>query len=178
MPVSDALQRVLADARPLPSETVALDNTLGRVLTEDLVALRTQPPAAVSAMDGYAVRAADVATAPVTLKLIAEVAAGLNKPVRICGEISSNPFYAVLLVGMGFTQLSMNPLAIPTIRKVIQGVSLEESRAVATTAMTFATAKEVGEYLIDAVSRLVGIDLLPFAKEITASSGSATRGIL
>jgi len=76
MPVSDALQRVLADARPLPSETVALDNTLGRVLTEDLVALRTQPPAAVSAMDGYAVRAADVATAPVTLKLIAEVAAG------------------------------------------------------------------------------------------------------
>jgi len=66
MPVSDALQRVLADARPLPSETVALDNTLGRVLTEDLVALRTQPPAAVSAMDGYAVRAADPSTIAVT----------------------------------------------------------------------------------------------------------------
>lgn len=76
MPVSDALQRVLADARPLPSEAVALHDALGRVLTEDMVALRTQPPAAVSAMDGYAVRAADVATAPVTLKLIGEVAAG------------------------------------------------------------------------------------------------------
>jgi molybdopterin molybdotransferase len=76
MPVPEALQRVLADARPLPSETVALNDALGRVLTQDVVALRTQPPAAVSAMDGYAVRAADVANAPVTLKLIGEVAAG------------------------------------------------------------------------------------------------------
>ncbi len=76
MPVAEALQRVLADARALPAETVALDDALGRVLTEDLTALRTQPPAAVSAMDGYAVRAADVAQAPVKLKLIGEVAAG------------------------------------------------------------------------------------------------------
>ena len=76
MPVAEALQRVLADARTLPAETVALNDALGRVLTEDLTALRTQPPAAVSAMDGYAVRAADVAQAPVKLKLIGEVAAG------------------------------------------------------------------------------------------------------
>ena len=76
MPVAEALQRVLADARPLPLETVPLNDALGRVLAEDLTALRTQPPAAVSAMDGYAVRAADVAQAPVTLKLIGEVAAG------------------------------------------------------------------------------------------------------
>ena len=57
-------------------ETVPLNDALGRVLAADLTALRTQPPAAVSAMDGYAVRAADVAQAPVTLKLIGEVAAG------------------------------------------------------------------------------------------------------
>jgi molybdopterin molybdotransferase len=76
MPVAEALQRVLAEARPLPAEMVELSDALGRVLTEDIVALRTQPPAAVSAMDGYAVRASDVAQAPVTLKLIGEVAAG------------------------------------------------------------------------------------------------------
>jgi molybdopterin molybdotransferase len=76
MAVAEALQRVLADARPLPPETVDLDDALGRVLTEDVVALRTQPPAAVSAMDGYAVRAEDVVKAPVTLKVIGEVAAG------------------------------------------------------------------------------------------------------
>jgi molybdopterin molybdotransferase len=76
MPVAEALQRVLTDARPLPAESVPLDDALGRVLTEDVVALRTQPPAAVSAMDGYAVRASDVARAPTTLKVIGEVAAG------------------------------------------------------------------------------------------------------
>jgi molybdopterin molybdotransferase len=70
------LQRVLADARALPAETVPLHQALGRVLADDLVALRTQPPAALSAMDGYAVRAADVATGPATLALIGEVAAG------------------------------------------------------------------------------------------------------
>src|SRR5581483_11600783 len=48
----------------------------GRVLTADIAALRTQPPEAVSAMDGYAVRAEDVAIAPVVLRLIGEVAAG------------------------------------------------------------------------------------------------------
>ena len=76
MPVSEALQRVLDDAPPLGIETAPLADALGRVLAEDLAAKRTQPPADVSAMDGYAVRANDVAQAPATLKLIGEVAAG------------------------------------------------------------------------------------------------------
>jgi molybdopterin molybdotransferase len=76
MAVAEALQRVLADARALPAESVPLHQALGRVLANDLVALRTQPPAALSAMDGYAVRAADVANGPATLTLIGEVAAG------------------------------------------------------------------------------------------------------
>jgi molybdopterin molybdotransferase len=74
--VADAQALVLKDAQPLPSENVPLAQAHGRVLAADLAALRTQPPAAVSAMDGYAVRAADVATAPARLKLIGEVAAG------------------------------------------------------------------------------------------------------
>jgi molybdopterin molybdotransferase len=76
MPVEEALARVLADAAPLGPEMAALEDALGRVLAEDLAATRTQPPADVSAMDGYAVRAADVTEAPVTLDLIGEVAAG------------------------------------------------------------------------------------------------------
>ena len=66
MPVAEALARVLADAAPLPAEAVPLDDAHGRVLAADLAALRTQPPADVSAMDGYAVRAADVAAVPAT----------------------------------------------------------------------------------------------------------------
>ena len=76
MPVADALARVLAAAEALPAETVKLDEAFGRVLASDLAALRTQPPDDVSAMDGYAVRAADVANAPAALKVIGEVAAG------------------------------------------------------------------------------------------------------
>lgn len=76
MPVAEALQHVLVDAKPLAAEVVSLEEALGRVLTEDVVALRTQPPAAVSAMDGYAVQGSDVAQAPVVLKVIGEVAAG------------------------------------------------------------------------------------------------------
>ncbi|MDO9412841.1 MAG: molybdopterin molybdotransferase MoeA [Pseudolabrys sp.] len=76
MPVAEALRQVLADTQPLPAESVPLQEALGRVLAEDVTALRTQPPAALSAMDGYAVRAEDVANAPAALTLIGEVAAG------------------------------------------------------------------------------------------------------
>jgi molybdopterin molybdotransferase len=74
--VAEALERVLAHAAPLPAEEAPLAEADGRVLACDLKALRTQPPADVSAMDGYAVRASDVAKAPVRLKVIGEVAAG------------------------------------------------------------------------------------------------------
>src|SRR5215468_2608296 len=76
MPVAEALARVLEHAGPLAAESVPLAEAHRRVLAADLKALRTQPPADVSAMDGYAVRAADVATAPARLTVIGEVAAG------------------------------------------------------------------------------------------------------
>ena len=74
--VAEALQRVLEHAVPLPAEEVPLSDAAGLVLAYPLAARRTQPPADVSAMDGYAVRAADIANAPVRLKVIGEVAAG------------------------------------------------------------------------------------------------------
>ncbi len=74
--VAEALEQVLAHASPLPPDEAPLAEANGRVLVYDLKALRTQPPADVSAMDGYAVRAADVAGAPVRLKVIGEVPAG------------------------------------------------------------------------------------------------------
>src|SRR5713101_7638014 len=76
MPVAEALARVLADAQPLPAEATPLPEAHGRVLAADVTALRTQPPADVSAMDGYAVRTADVANVPAQLRVIGEVAAG------------------------------------------------------------------------------------------------------
>lgn len=78
IPVAEARQRIVAAFSPLPPVVVSLDEALGRVLAEDVTARLTQPPAAVSAMDGYAVRAADVQKVPATLKQIGAVPAGAS----------------------------------------------------------------------------------------------------
>jgi molybdopterin molybdotransferase len=74
--VEEALSLLLAPLDSLPPEQVSIADGLGRVLAEDIAARRTQPPFAVSAMDGYAVRAEDVAAVPVELRIVAEVPAG------------------------------------------------------------------------------------------------------
>jgi molybdopterin molybdotransferase len=76
MPVADALAAILAGAEPLAEEMVALDAAYHRILARDIAARRTQPPQPMSAMDGYAVRAADAADLSARLKVIGEVAAG------------------------------------------------------------------------------------------------------
>src|SRR5256885_16725606 len=75
--VEEAQQHLIAMIAPLGAEQVSLADALGRVLAEDVVARRTQPPWAVSAMDGYAVRAADVAKVPARLNVIGAAPAGL-----------------------------------------------------------------------------------------------------
>ena len=76
IPVAEALARILDGVAPLPVQQVPLLDGLGRVLATDVAARRTQPPLPVSAMDGYAVRAADVAQVPATLRVIGAVPAG------------------------------------------------------------------------------------------------------
>jgi molybdopterin molybdotransferase len=76
MPVADALAAILAGVEPMGEEMVALEDAYHRVLARDVAARRTQPPQAMSAMDGYAVRAADAADVNARLKVIGEVAAG------------------------------------------------------------------------------------------------------
>jgi molybdopterin molybdotransferase len=76
LPVEEALARLLDGATPLDAEEVAIGEAAGRVLVGPVKALRTQPPFDGSAMDGYAVRAADVATLPATLSVIGEAPAG------------------------------------------------------------------------------------------------------
>ena len=76
VPVEDAVVRIIAGVSPVSPEDVALAEGPGRTLAEPLRARRTQPPFNASSMDGYAVRAADTAHAPTTLKVIGMSAAG------------------------------------------------------------------------------------------------------
>ncbi len=74
--VDDALERLLADVAPLDAEMVPLVDADGRTLAADLVARHAHPAFDASAMDGYAVRAADVSRLPAPLAVIGEAAAG------------------------------------------------------------------------------------------------------
>ena len=76
MAVAEAKARIVAGVEPLPGESVSIYEASGRVLAEALTANLTQPPFDASAMDGYAVRAADVAQVPVSLKVVGASAAG------------------------------------------------------------------------------------------------------
>ncbi len=85
LPVDEALAAILLDAKPESSEAVPLNECHGRILAEDLIATRTQPPFETTAMDGYAVRFRDCTSTPCRLKVIGESAAGH----RFSGEIGS-----------------------------------------------------------------------------------------
>jgi len=76
LPVGEAHARVIAAFSPLPAEMVSIADAAGRVLAAAPKARLTQPPADLSAMDGYAVRAGDVPAAPTTVTLVGEAAAG------------------------------------------------------------------------------------------------------
>ena len=87
--VEEALERVLADIQPLPPTRVPLADANGLVLADDARSAISIPPLPNSAMDGYAVRAEDVAAAhesPVVLPVIGEIAAGsLPEPAVVPG---------------------------------------------------------------------------------------------
>jgi molybdopterin molybdotransferase len=81
IPVEDALRLVLASVdKPVEIEHVPLSQCAGRALAEDVAASRDQPPFPASAMDGYAVRSADIVQIPATLHVIGESAAGQRFP--------------------------------------------------------------------------------------------------
>jgi phosphoenolpyruvate-protein phosphotransferase (PTS system enzyme I) len=83
---------------------------------------------------------------PSILRVIRGVVEGAREakiPVAICGEMAADPVYTLILLGMGLDEFSMNPGAIPRVKKTIRLSSFAESRALAQEVFTFATASEV-----------------------------------
>jgi len=89
IPLEDARREVLAACPPLPAVTVGLRDALGHVTAEDVHAAEDVPPFDNSAVDGYAVRAADVTSVPVDLRVDGTIAAGAapTRPVGPGGAI-------------------------------------------------------------------------------------------
>jgi phosphotransferase system enzyme I (PtsI) len=95
---------------------------------------------------------------PAVLRLIDHVVKAAQKQgieVSVCGEMSGEPLYTMLLLGMGLRQLSVTPHNIPEIKKIIRSISLEEARQIAQEALRLETARDVNNYLREQTRRIL-----------------------
>jgi len=100
---------------------------------------------------------------PAVLSAIAEVinvARGAGKEVCLCGEMASDPMTTLLLVGMGLDQLSLSPLFIPVVRKLVREASYQTARHIAHDVLQMAAVKDIKGYLIERYRDLGLISLL------------------
>jgi len=89
---------------------------------------------------------------PAVLAAIADIVSvgrAANKEVCICGEMASDPLCTLLLVGMGLNQLSLSPLFIPVVRKLIRATSFETARTIAHDTLEMVSSHEIKGYLIE-----------------------------
>jgi phosphotransferase system enzyme I (PtsI) len=92
---------------------------------------------------------------PSVLRLIRMVRRAARRhriPVSLCGEMASDPALLGLLVGLGLTEFSMTPAAIPMARQAIGSIRADEARLLASHALTLATAEEIEKYLFEALA--------------------------
>jgi phosphotransferase system enzyme I (PtsI) len=95
---------------------------------------------------------------PAVLRLIERVIEAGKKHgigVNVCGEMSGEPMYTVLLLGLGLRQLSLTPHNIPEIKQVIRSVTMEEANQVKCEVMQMETAKDVNNYLREITRRIM-----------------------
>ncbi|HKF29589.1 MAG TPA: phosphoenolpyruvate--protein phosphotransferase [Candidatus Binataceae bacterium] len=80
---------------------------------------------------------------------IVNVARAADKEVDICGEMASDPLATLLLVGMGLDELSLSPLFIPVVHKLVREVDYQTARSIARETLQMASVQEVKGYLIE-----------------------------
>ena len=68
-------------------------------------------------------------------------------PVAICGEMAAEPTYVMILMGLGLREFSMNPAAIPKMKKMLRSSRYEEARVLAEEVFQFSTASEIESHV-------------------------------
>lgn len=100
---------------------------------------------------------------PAILRMLRDVLAAGNAagiPVSVCGEMASEPLYAVLLLGLGYTTLSVAPPALPLLKWLVRTVPMDISRAAAAAALEAAGPDEVTTILREAVRPVLDLRLI------------------
>jgi len=98
------------------------------------------------------------------LKFIIESGKKAGIPVSMCGEMASDPLYAVVLVGLGLERFSMNPSNIPVVKNVIRSLRYKDCKKIVEAAMEKRTAQEIEEYMIESVALKLPEGLVTRAK--------------
>ncbi len=91
---------------------------------------------------------------------VIKVAHSAGRKVTLCGEMASDPLATLLLIGMGFDALSMSPIFIPVVRKLIRQASYETCRKIAREVLRMSTVKEIKGYLVERYRELGLIGLV------------------
>ena len=86
------------------------------------------------------------------IRLVRRAATRHHIPVSLCGEMASDPALVGLLVGLGLTEFSMTPAAIPMVRQVVLELNAAEARRLAGHVLRLPTAAEIEQYLFDALA--------------------------
>jgi len=89
------------------------------------------------------------------LKYVIDTGAKHHKTVSVCGEMSSDMNYTLLLLGMGLRTFSVVPPAIPEIKKIIRSVSLNDAKEIAEKSFSFNNANDTIKFLKDETRRIV-----------------------
>jgi phosphotransferase system, enzyme I, PtsP len=100
---------------------------------------------------------------PAVISAISEVvnvARAADKEVGICGEMASDPLATLLLVGMGLDELSLSPLFIPVVRKLVRAVDYQTARLIARETLQMASVQEIKGYLVERYRDLGLINLV------------------
>jgi len=87
---------------------------------------------------------------PAILRIIRGVVQSAHQariPVAICGEMAAEPAYALILLGLGLNEFSMNPVAIPKVKKILRMARFEETRSLVEELFQFPTASEIECYV-------------------------------
>ncbi len=92
-----------------------------------------------------------------TLARIAEVAREHDRPLSLCGEMAGQPVEAVLLVGLGYRELSMAPSAIPRVKAALRAVREDEARRLAERCLSLRTREETVRFVRQELPAVVGV---------------------
>jgi phosphotransferase system enzyme I (PtsI) len=75
-------------------------------------------------------------------------------PVTVCGQMSSDPKFVPLLIGLGIRNVSVTPIAVPKVKDVVRNFSVEDAEQIAKHALSLDVARDVENYLRTELNRL------------------------